>query len=498
MPRFTVSFFLIGISALSSHAAVIRGTVTEQRTGYVLSRTAVTLEPVPSAGQQVRTARTGQNGQFVFGNVTAGSYLLKASHRGFLPVQYGQKRWDAAGAVIIVIGDEVITVDLPMHRYGAIAGTVRDSNEVGIPDQDVAAYTSSQPPVFVTRGESDDRGVFRIGGLEPGTYLVRTTGGNDDERSYLPSFSRQTLRVEEARPILVYPDEDTLDGDVRPIEGRLFMLTGSAPLPLPGSFFVTVTLASDLGRAYSNGPAFRFPALAPGHYELYAEARENPPGTRVLGGYTDLLIERNISNFALPMNEIRETRFVLDGAGLGSTASALVRRKDYAGTGEVQNVVLNATTGISLLPGHWEVQIVAPRGYYVSHFGGPRNAVSRPDGWNDVLIGSSGFVSATLSNGPAALHGVVRDSAKPIPGAPVFLEGWDPVTRNRLIDPRETRSDARGNYRFDNLAPGDYRILSTFDYAAPNPQIFDASRANEIRLEKATDPAVDLELSGNP
>jgi uncharacterized surface anchored protein len=80
----------------------------------------------------------------------------------------------------------------------------------------------------------------------------------------------------------------------------------------------------------------------------------------------------------------------------------------------------------------------------------------------------------------------------------VFLEGWDPVTRSRLVDLRETRSDARGNYRFDNLAPGDYRIFSTFDYAAPTPQIFDASRANEIRLEKATDPAVDLDLSGNP
>ena len=103
-----------------------------------------------------------------------------------------------------------------------------------------------------------------------------------------PTFSRQTLRVEEARPLVVYAEEDTPDGDVRPIQGRLYDLTGFIPLPAPPNFTVTVTLASDLGRMTSNAPAFRFPTLAPGHYELYAEARENPPGTRAMGGYAEL------------------------------------------------------------------------------------------------------------------------------------------------------------------------------------------------------------------
>jgi hypothetical protein len=175
---------------------------------------------------------------------------------------------------------------------------------------------SHHNPRPVYRSPSDDeRGVFRIAGLEPGTYLVRTIGNNDEDLSYLPTFSRQTLRVEEARPLVVCAEEDTLDGDVRSIQGKVYDLSGYVPLPAPPNFIVTVTLASDLGRIISTGPGFRFPAIAPGHYELYAEARENPPGTRALGGYSDLLIERNISNFALPVMEVRESQFVLEGAG---------------------------------------------------------------------------------------------------------------------------------------------------------------------------------------
>ena len=444
----------------------------EKRTGYSLSRATLTLEPIPLAGQQIRTVKTGDKGQFVFGPLPGGAYLLKATRRGFLPFQYGQRRWDAAGAAIVVQGDEVISVSLPMSRYGALVGTVRDSNEVGIADQDVAAYSTTQPPRFVARGKSDERGVFRITGLEPGTYLVRTTGNNDEELSYLPTFSRQTLRVEEARPLTVYEEEDTLDADVRGIQGKLYDLTGSAPTP--PNFLVTVTLASDLGRLFSNGPAFRFPALAPGHYEIYAEAREIPPGTRALGGYAELLIERNISNYALPMTEVHESQFVLDGAGPSVSTIGLVRRKDSAGTGPVQALMLNTVTNVLLFPGQWQVQVTAPPGFYVSHFGGPRSNSGRPEGWNDFQVVYGSRSNVTLSTGAGAVHGAIRNGSAVVGGAPVFPETWDPV------------------------APGDYRVLSTYDYAAPGPSLFDFGSARVLRIEKSSDSQVDLDLWGNP
>ena len=38
----------------------------------------------------------------------------------------------------------VLNIRLP--RYGAIAGTVLDENDVGLPEHDVIAYRNTQPP----------------------------------------------------------------------------------------------------------------------------------------------------------------------------------------------------------------------------------------------------------------------------------------------------------------------------------------------------------------
>jgi hypothetical protein len=498
-PAFTL--LVLAVAASAMQAAVIRGLVVENRTGYSVSSATVTLQSIPSAGQAPRIARTGDSGEFAFGNVSPGAYLIKASRRGFMPMEYGQKRWNSAGAALVIENDSPVTVRLPLTRYSSITGTVRDPNEVGIPDQDVAAYTSTEPPRFVTRARSDDRGVFRISGLEPGTWLVRTTGGIDDDRSYLPTFSRQTLRVEDARPVVVYLDEDATDGDVRPIAGKLFDLSGSVALPNQPAYAVVVTLASDMGRTVSNGLAFHFPALAPGRYEIYAEAKA---GSKVLGGYTEILIERNMTDFALPMNEVRESHFVIEGAGAAISASGLLRRKDLAGVGPAEPlIIMNGVGRAQISPGRWEFLATPPDGYYVSRFSGSRNNTARPDGWNDIAAGggvpgTSGRFTITLSNSPGGIHGIVRSSGAPAASAPVFLEAWDPVTRARVVDLRETRADMRGNYRFESLAPGDYRIMSTYDYIAPDSGAFDAARAQQVRIDSSTRLQMDLELDGIP
>ena len=492
MAKPAITLLPFALAAPAMHAAVIRGLVVENRTGYSLSRATVTLQPIPSAGQAPRAVRTGDSGEFAFGNVGAGAYLIKASRRGFMPMEYGQKRWNSAGVALVIESDDPVTVRLPLTRFSSITGTVRDSNEVGIPDQDVAAYTSTEPPRFVTRARSDDRGVFRISGLEPGTWLVRTTGGIDDDRSYLPTFSRQTLRVEDARPIVVYPDEDATDGDVRPIAGKLFDLSGSVALPNQPAFTVVVTLASDMGRTVGNGPAFHFSALAPGHYEIYAEAKA---GSRVFGGYTEVLVERDMANFALPMNEVRESQFVLEGAGAAVSTTAFLRRKDLAGVGPAEPVILNGVGRAQISPGRWEFLATPPSGYYVSRFSGSRNNTARPDGWNDIA-GVPGRFTITLSNSPGGIHGIVKRAGEPAASAPVFLETWDPVTRKRVVDLRETRADMRGNYRFESLPPGDYRVLSTYDYAAPDSGAFDAARSQQVHVESSNNLQVELELEG--
>jgi hypothetical protein len=178
-----------------------------------------------------------------------------------------------------------------------------------------------------------------------------------------------------------------------------------------------------------------------------------------------------------------------------NTGKVIGRRKDLAGTGTSE--VLQLTDNRTLLaPGRWEFQAIPPPGYYVSRFSpAPRDGNTRPDGWNEVPVLNAAAVRVVLSGGASTMHGTVKASADPVGGAPVFLEAWDPVNRRRLIDPRETRADMRGNYRFEGLAPGSYRVVATFEHMIPDFKAMDQMGAQPVDIEAHADLQTDLELA---
>jgi len=171
------------------------------------------------------------------------------------------------------------------------------------------------------------------------------------------------------------------------------------------------------------------------------------------------------------------------------------RRKDLAGVGDI--VAVQPVHGrVQLPPGRWEVRLLPPAGYYVSAFSGSRGAArSRPDGWNEItLTAIGGYARFTVLSGSSSLSGIVKDGSHPVAGAPVYLEAWDPNTRQRLWEPRVTRSDTRGGYRFPNLAPGTYRVLATFEYGNPDSAAMDAANAPSLSIEAHSDQQRDLDL----
>jgi Carboxypeptidase regulatory-like domain len=365
-------------------AAGIRGNVVEHQTGKSLARALVDLQPVAGTPGSAVSMRTNHYGAFEFHSLAAGAYVLKVSRRGFVPIEHGQKRWDSAGQPIVLTPDASPFVTIRLPRYGAITGMVVDENDVGLSQHDVVAYRSTQPPRMVARGASDERGVYRISGLEPGTYVVRSAGKQDEAIEYVPTFSRETLRYEEARPVQVYLDEDAKGANVRPLSGKLFTLSGIAEPSPANAGPVSVVLASDTGRLRVQGPAFRFESLPPGQYELYAESPENPKmGWKFQAAYLQMNINSNPAPVSLSVQPIRETRFEF-ASGPSDTAALeiLARRKDYAGVEQPQRLRLDSDRAL-LPPGRWEVMLPAPSGYYVAGFLGPVRGVTakvRPDG----------------------------------------------------------------------------------------------------------------------
>lgn len=244
---------------------------------------------------------------------------------------------------------------------------MRDENEIGIADYEVTAWRTSQPLQLVGRGKADDRGVYRISGLEPGTYAIRSAAHTEDEIQFLPTFASSTAQLENARPVDVFADEEARGVDVRPLRGRLFRLSGFVAGQLsPLVTDAVVTLASEMGREVKHGLLFRFEGLAPGGYELYAEAHEDPPGARIYGAYTRITISKDIDGYVLAAQELRETMFTFSpDNGRGKPPGQLFgRRKDLAGVGPVMKIEV-VDGRATMAPGRWELLFAPQTGYYV-------------------------------------------------------------------------------------------------------------------------------------
>jgi hypothetical protein len=475
------------------HAAEIKGTVVENQSGHPVARATVIIEPIAGSAGKRATGQTNANGFFQF-PIPAGVYLVSATRVGFTKVQYGQKQWKSAGIPLVLGENDTATIALRLPRFGAIEGTVLDENDVGLPDYDVLAYRNTRPPQFVTRAKSDDRGVFRISGLDPGTYLVRSAGKQYDDASYLPMFSRESEYVDQAFPVEVELDRDTVRVDVRPKTGRLYTLSVTMipvqtnPLvPLP----VTITLVSDLGREVVTGPTHVFTSLPVGEYEIFSQAPlEDRPGLQ--GDYRKITLNRDTTLSRVVLREESDSFFTFTGVPEAKPV-VLARRKDLAGTGPAEALKIE-NNRVRLAPGPWQFALQPNPAFYTSVFSAQAiaGAPGRADGWNDALSGRS--VKFTLSGSPGSVHGVVKSHGEPVAGAPVFLESSDLDPSRRVTETSSTRTDLDGHYSFLGLAPGSYRLLSSFEYATVDSAVMSRANTQSVNIEDSKAVQQDLDL----
>ncbi|MEO8369279.1 MAG: carboxypeptidase-like regulatory domain-containing protein [Candidatus Solibacter sp.] len=488
-------------AAGAMHAAIIKGSVVENQTGKALARTLVTIQPLPGTQGPSGSVRTNTYGMFEFIELPAGGYVVHAARRGFMPAQYGQKNWRAAGQPIIVDKEQAVFLNVRLNRFSSISGMVVDENDVGLPQHEVIAMSNVRPPRMLQKAQADDRGVYRISGLDPGTYLVRTLGRPFEDGGYLPTFYRETARVEEAGTVDAVLDSETTNIKVRPLPGKLFTIGGRV-YPARDAI-ATVTLVSDSGReTLTTGEAFQFHSKAPGPYEILVESpatRYTPP----LGAYVAMSLEqRDITDMRINLLPMAGVSFGFKNTQGGritdlSGIKIQYRRVDLAGEGPVETLkVTNGSAG--LLPGRWQVMLVPSPAYVATDFQGPRGERperGRADGWNEITVTGPTLVAFVLSSKPGSITGSVtmgaNDSA---PGVPVYLEAYDEVNRKRVVDLRTMRTDLRGKYSFDGLAPGTYRVVATFEYQAPLTSDIDAMRPKVITVEEGRELQLDLEL----
>jgi uncharacterized protein (DUF2141 family) len=161
----------------------ISGSVILDGAGSPVRRARVTLTGAELRGQ--RTAMTDDQGRFAFTALPAGRFTMTASKTGYIDTAYGAKQAGRPGTPIQLADAQTIEkLSIRVPKGSVVTGIVVD--EHGEP----SPMTQVRVMRFVMRtgektlqqsgqgGITDDRGIYRIYGLQPGDYLVSATPRN--------------------------------------------------------------------------------------------------------------------------------------------------------------------------------------------------------------------------------------------------------------------------------------------------------------------------------
>jgi Carboxypeptidase regulatory-like domain len=154
---------------------VVFGQVTEADSNRPVGGALVTLT-IPGA-QPLRVMADAQ-GRFGFRDLPKGRFSINTTRPGWVDGSYGRTRPGGQPlALALADGEKVSGVNVPMWRFASVSGAVSD--EFGDPVVNLpvrvlkrALQNGKVRLTPLSQDSTDDRGIYRIGMLEPGDYIV--------------------------------------------------------------------------------------------------------------------------------------------------------------------------------------------------------------------------------------------------------------------------------------------------------------------------------------
>ena len=166
------------------------GRVVAADTGRPIKRARVFISAAELPG---RAMLTDDNGAFDFTGLPAGRYTINASKSGYIQLSYGQRRPLQAGTPLQLLdGQQLKSVDFALPRGGVISGRVSDESGDIMPGVSVQVmryqYQQGDRRLMPAgQGQTDDRGIYRVWGLNPGEYYVSAVARNEGFGRGLPA-----------------------------------------------------------------------------------------------------------------------------------------------------------------------------------------------------------------------------------------------------------------------------------------------------------------------
>lgn len=317
--------FLVSLFLLASASMTLAQTPPSKTPGTISGRVTAGSEPaggveviLKSGGGSsvtdflqsgpVITATTDSDGWFKFASVAPGSYRLVA----YAPAHIieGEANPITPGKVInIGEGETIENINFSLTRGGIVTGRVTDPDNRPVIAEAVRAYKLDANGKRVSSGipdfgmwQTDDRGVYRIYGLEPGKYIVAAgassedmllrIGGGSGGTYYRRTFYPEAVEEAEAKVVEIRSGTESEGIDIKlasASKSKTFTVTGrvieaDTNKPVAGvmiGYGVTKQGAASFGygnSATNSAGEFRLEGLTPNSYNAYViglDASEN-------------------------------------------------------------------------------------------------------------------------------------------------------------------------------------------------------------------------------
>lgn len=524
--------------AVPAPTGSISGRVLAADTGRPVKRARV-LATAPEAPQG-RGALTDDDGAFVLPELPAGRYTLNASKPGFIALSYGQRRPLQAGTPLqLADGQQLKGVEFRLPKGGVISGHVADENGdamIGALVR-VLRYQYMQGDrrmVPVGTAQTDDRGEYRVWGLNPGDYyvsvLVRNVGGrfggmrgafgaggniaafvdatNDDQDQlgYAPTYYPGTTSANDARPVTVGVSQEVLGIDFGIQLVRTARISGRVVNPdgTPSSSG-NVSLMSDtiggrgqLGMNYGAridwDGTFTVVNVPPGRYVIRARGNDGDTPQYASAPLTAAGGDISGVNLVLAPSATLTGKVAFQAQqgtpGDPGTIRISATPADQAQFGPTPNarVEKNGQFTLDGIPAgaHFIRSVNPPRGWALKSV-----TIDGRDVTDSVIDFRSGQKVAgaviTFTNQLTQIAGTVADdSGRPMTeytvlAFPTDTALWRPLSRQIMT----TRPDQNGRYQLRGLPPGDYYLAAVDPAEAGEwfePAFLEQQQTNATRL----------------
>jgi uncharacterized surface anchored protein len=445
-------------------------------------------------------AVTDANGHFVLRNVVPGKYTLRAARGGYVnPVPDGVRLRDGGTTKAITLAplQHIKDANLSMVQGGVIAGRIVDANGRVVVAGSVSAIPVAPSESRTISIETNDRGEYRIIGLEPGKYRVAHGAGGSpmasvsnptNTRTYFPGTAdperAEILTVTEGEVLTainlqIQPPEKTFRASGRLVSPNggladaridtIYLFPKGARIPKAQADTVTGGMiatgkANRANRGDANEHHFEIEGVVSGSYDLFV-----PVGRRadyanccdLMGRATLDVVGQDVTDMRIIVSgtAVRGSVVPVRGGSNPVVSVSLALVPEDVRTRQVKPDAAGAFEIPSVLRGTWKVLATGldPSFALFDVRQGQKSIYDE----GLVVDDRSPEAFQILISPAGAIQGLIRDAQqRPIAGAQIQLVPSAPNETNAALH-RKVTSDAAGRFALASVAIGEYSVVTT-------------------------------------